>query len=357
MINIVSGNLLEAQVEALVNTVNTEGVMGKGIALQFRQAFPAMFKAYLADCRAGAVSLGKMNVFDLGGLLPSGPRWIINFPTKGHWRSRSRLKDIESGLESLVKTVRELNIKSVAVPPLGCGHGGLDWSDVRPLIERAFARIPDVRVLLFAPAGAPAAADMPNRTESPGLTTGRAALLTLIDEYLKGLLDPNVTLLEIHKLMYFLQEAGQELKLQYEAQQYGPYARNLRHVLIKLEGHMLRGYGDGDDTPDKPIELVNGAVEAARKFLADDTDVQNRIDRVKKLIEGYEDPYGLELLSSVHWVMCRDSSCRDSMDAAIVAVQSWNDRKQQLFKREHLAAAWQRLRRENWATESKSAIH
>src|SRR5882762_1778498 len=125
MIEIVSGNLLEAQVEALVNTVNTEGVMGKGIALQFRQAFPAMFNAYLADCRAGAVTLGKMNVFDLGGLLPSGPRWIINFPTKGHWKSRSRLKDIETGLESLVATVRKLNIKSIAVPPLGCGHGGL----------------------------------------------------------------------------------------------------------------------------------------------------------------------------------------------------------------------------------------
>jgi O-acetyl-ADP-ribose deacetylase (regulator of RNase III) len=357
MIEIVSGNLLEAQVEALVNTVNTEGVMGKGIALQSRQAFPAMFNAYLADCRAGAVTLGKMNVFDLGGLLPSGPRWIINFPTKGHWKSRSRLKDIESGLESLVATVRELNIKSVAVPPLGCGHGGLDWSDVRQLIERAFVPIPDVRVLLFAPAGAPAAADMQNRTESPSLTTGRAALITLIDGYLKGLLDPNVTLLEIHKLMYFLQEAGQELKLKYEAQQYGPYARNLRHVLIKLEGHMLRGYGDGDDKPDKPIELVSGAVEAARQFLAGDTNVHDRMDRVKKLIEGYEDPYGLELLSSVHWVMCQDRNSRDSMHAAIAAVHSWNDRKRQVFKREHLAAAWQRLRRENWATESKSAIH
>jgi len=166
VIEIVSGNLLEARVEALVNAVNTEGVMGKGIALQFRQSFPAMFKAYSADCGADAVTLGKMNVFDLGGLLPSGPRWIINFPTKGHWKSRSRLKDIERGLESLVATVRELNIKSIAVPPLGCGHGGLDWSDVRQLIERAFASIPDVRVLLFAPTGAPAAADMPNRTES-----------------------------------------------------------------------------------------------------------------------------------------------------------------------------------------------
>src|ERR1700733_270632 len=124
MIEIASGNLLHAPVQALVNTVNTEGVMGKGIALQFRQAFPAMFKAYLTDCKAGLVELGKMNVFDLGGLLPTGPRWIINFPTKGHWKARSRLTDIVSGLEDLIATVRELEINSIAVPPLGCGHGG-----------------------------------------------------------------------------------------------------------------------------------------------------------------------------------------------------------------------------------------
>jgi O-acetyl-ADP-ribose deacetylase (regulator of RNase III) len=161
MIEIVQGNLLAAKVDALVNTVNTEGVMGKGIALQFRQAFPAMYKAYVADSKAGRVKLGEMNVFDLGGLLDYGPRWIINFPTKGHWKSRSRLGDIAKGLESLTVTVCDLKIRSIAVPPLGCGHGGLDWNDVRPLIEKAFAKIPEVRALLFAPSGAPAPVDMP----------------------------------------------------------------------------------------------------------------------------------------------------------------------------------------------------
>jgi O-acetyl-ADP-ribose deacetylase (regulator of RNase III) len=357
MIEIVQGNLLAAKVDALVNTVNTEGVMGKGIALQFRQAFPAMYKAYAVDCKAGRVELGRMHVFDLGGLLESGPRWIINFPTKGHWKSRSRLGDISKGLESLISTIRALKIRSIAIPPLGCGHGGLDWNEVRPLIEKAFENSPEVHVQLFAPSGAPAPVDMPNRTKSPELTLGRAALIALIDDYLQGLFDPNVTLLEIHKLMYFLQEAGQELKLNYQAELYGPYALNLRHVLIKLEGHMITGYGDGADDPDKPIELVGGAAEAAREYIAKEAELQARMARVRKLIEGYEDPYGLELLSSIHWVMCRDPDAKVSADAAIDAVYSWNDRKRRMFKREHLAAAWQKLQRENWASESRSAIH
>lgn len=357
MIEIVRGNLLQASVEALVNTVNTEGVMGKGIALQFRRAYPAMFDAYLTDCKAGRVRLGQMHVYDLGGLVSSGPRWIINFPTKGHWRARSHLSDIQSGLTDLVKTIRELGIKSVAIPPLGCGHGGLNWNDVRPVIELAFRDLSDVRALLFAPDGSPDAADMPNRTVEPELTTGRAALIALVDGYLKGLLDPNITLLEIHKLMYFLQEAGQDLKLQYEAQLYGPYARNLRHVLNRLEGHMLTGFGDGSDRPHKPIELVLGAVEKASAYLAEDAQTLARMARVQRLIEGFEDPYGLEVLSSVHWVMCNDRRARDSAEEAVKAVLSWNERKRKLIKPAHIEAAWQRLSHENWATESRSAIH
>ena len=150
MIKFAKGNLLEARVEALVNTVNTVGVMGKGIALQFKGAFPAMFRDYAMACKTGDVRLGKMHVFDLGGLA-GDRRWIINFPTKGHWRERSRLTDIEAGLEDLVDTVRRLEIRSIAIPPLGCGNGGLNWADVRPRIEAAFVRSPDVNVFLFEP--------------------------------------------------------------------------------------------------------------------------------------------------------------------------------------------------------------
>lgn len=150
MVQISQGNLLVAPVDALVNTVNIMGIMGKGIALQFKQAFPAMFRNYEKACKAGEMHLGKTHVFDLGGLA-GGPRWIINFPTKGHWRERSRLPDIETGLEDLVASVLRLGIRSIAIPPLGCGNGGLNWADVRPRIEAAFINLPNVNVLLFEP--------------------------------------------------------------------------------------------------------------------------------------------------------------------------------------------------------------
>ena len=347
MIQLTTGNLLEAPAEALVNTVNTEGVMGKGIALQFKQAYPEMFRAYERACKAGEVRLGKVQVFDLGGLV-GGPRWIINFPTKGHWRGASRLSDVEVGLKDLVATIQRLHIRSIAVPPLGCGNGGLNWDDVRPRIEDALAGLPNVRVLLFAPGHAPEASAMPNRTERPRMTVGQAALIVLIDRYLKGLLDPVVSLLEIHKLMYFLQEAGQPLRLQYEANDFGPYAKNLRQVLIRMEKHFTQGYGDGKDSPTKAIELLPGAVEEAEAFVSEDRDTLSRMDKVAALIEGFEDPYGLELLSSVHWVMRQKPEARDKAEAAVGAVHSWSARKRRVLKPDHIAKAWQRLKQQNW---------
>ncbi|MHB1308582.1 MAG: type II toxin-antitoxin system antitoxin DNA ADP-ribosyl glycohydrolase DarG [Limisphaerales bacterium] len=347
MMELTKGNLLEAPAEALVNTVNTAGIMGKGIALQFKQAYPQMFRAYERDCQAGEVKLGKVQVFDLGGLV-GGPRWIINFPTKGHWRTGSRMADIETGLQDLVATIKRLHIRSIAVPPLGCGNGGLDWNDVRPRIESAFAPLPEVRVLVFAPGGAPEASAMPNRTERPKMTMGQAALIALMDRYLKGLLDPFVSLLEIHKLMYFLQAAGQPLRLRYEAKDFGPYAKNLRQVLIRLEKHYTQGYGDGKDNPTKTIELLPGAVEEAETFLKDDEVIRQRMDRVAELIEGFEDPYGLELLSSVHWVMRGNSEARDSSEVAAAAVHKWNPRKRRVLKKDHLLKAWQRLKEQSW---------
>jgi O-acetyl-ADP-ribose deacetylase (regulator of RNase III) len=166
MITEQSGNLLTAPVDALVNTVNTVGVMGKGIALQFKMAYPAMFADYERAAKAGEVVRGRIHVWSTGAL--DGPQYILNFPTKGHWRGRSRLADIEAGLADLTRVIRELGIRSVALPPLGCGQGGLDWCDVAPRIRAAFAELPEVQGLLFAPSGAPAASRMPNATARPG---------------------------------------------------------------------------------------------------------------------------------------------------------------------------------------------
>lgn len=149
MIEFKMGDILAEDVEALVNTVNCVGIMGRGIALQFKRAYPENFSSYEAACRRQDVVPGRMLVFETGQL--TNPRYIINFPTKRHWRGKSRIEDIESGLEALVAEIEGRGIRSVAIPPLGAGLGGLDWADVWARIERALRRLPDVRVVVFEP--------------------------------------------------------------------------------------------------------------------------------------------------------------------------------------------------------------
>jgi hypothetical protein len=186
------------------------------------------------------------------------------------------------------------------------------------------------------------------------MTSGQAALLVLADRYLAGMLDPFLSLLAIHKLLYFLQQTGQSLRLQYEAHDHGPYARNLRQVLIRMEKHYTQGYGEGKDDPKKTIELLPGAVEEAREFLKDDEQIRERMELVSALIDGFEDPYGLELLSSLHWVMQKLPEARTSVDVAVNAVHDWNDGKRQRLKSEHLRKAWERLKAQHWDRVSSS---
>ena len=286
MVELTRGNILKAEAEALVNTVNCVGFMGKGIALQFKKAYPENFEDYRKACAAGEVQPGRMHIFELRSML--NPKFVINFPTKRDWRANSRYEDIEAGLKALVTDVRRLGITSIAVPPLGCGLGGLDWNRVRPMIETAFVALPSVRVLLYEPAGAPEARQMPVRTTRPHLTIARALFIRLMDLYASQ--SYRLTLLEIQKLAYFLQEAGQPLRLRYEAGHYGPYAPNLNKVLEALERHYTSGYGDSQK-PDVEIELLPGAAEEANAFLAGHGDEHRRLERVSSLIEGFETPY------------------------------------------------------------------
>lgn len=337
MIDHGEGNLLDANVEALVNTVNTVGVGGKGIALQFRQAYPENFKAYAQACKRGDVVPGRMFTYDLGRL--DLPRYIINFPTKRHWRGKSRIGDIESGLVDLVATIRELGITSIAIPPLGCGNGGLAWTQVRPLIEQALAQVPDVRALVYDPEGAPAQDEMTVRTKRPDLTAMRAAVLALFDEYL--LPDYRLSALEAQKLTYFLQACGQPLKLEFVKGQFGPYAEKLNHALQSLEGHYIRGYGDR--TQEMQLYLLPGAAEAAQEFLATDPAAGKHVDEAATVVEGFETPYGLELLSTVHWAN-HDIASTD-VDAVTEYVRDWTPRKGSIFTREHVERALKHLAR------------
>jgi len=343
MIHYVRGNILKAEADALVNTVNCVGVMGRGIALQFKEAFPDNFKAYVAACSRGEVQPGRLFVFETD--LLTKPRYIINFPTKRHWRGKSRIEDIEAGLAALVDEIRSRHIRSIAIPPLGSGLGGLDWAEVRQRIESALGDLPEVEVIVFEP-GYGVTDNRPNRsTPVPRMTAGRAALVSLMNRYLAALLDPIVTLLEVHKLMYFLQEAGEPLRLRYVKASYGPYAENLRHLLRAIEGHLITGYTDEGDTPGRPLQLVPGAVRDAETFLASQPATLQRFERVVHLVEGYETPFGLELLATVHWVSVKEGA--REMKEIVEGVRSWNQRKRQ-FTPAQIELAAQRLREQGW---------
>ncbi|MBQ1027470.1 macro domain-containing protein [Micromonospora sp. C95] len=347
MIILSHGNLLTAEADALVNTVNTVGVMGKGIALQFKRAYPANYAAYRAACAKNEVRLGRMFVFDSTRL--GSRRYVINFPTKAHWRANSKLSDIQAGLADLVRVVRERQITSIAVPALGCGNGGLDWDEVRPAIEQAFAELPEVQVLLFPPEGAPDPAEMPVTTEKPSLTPGRATMLRAIDGYLQRAraLEPRdgVTLLEIQKIAYFLQVLGQPLRLEFARGRYGPYAENLNHVLDRLEGHYLTGFGDRSARVEElqPIRLTADATEAvASWWAAQGSAPPDALEQLSLLVDGFEAPYSLELLATVHYAATQHPPTSDLAELT-ERVRSWSGRKARLFTRPHIKLAYDRL--------------
>ncbi len=324
------GDILSENAEAIVNTVNCVGIMGRGIALQYKKAFPENYEAYKAACDRNEIQPGKVFVFDTGRL--TNPRYIINFPTKRHWRGTSRLEDVDIGLRALADQIRARKIKSIAIPPLGSGLGGLDWGVVRSRIEQALSSFDNVDVIVFEPRKDPEASEVVRNRKAPDMTAGRAALVGLMERYIGGLLDPFVSLLEIHKLMYFMQEAGEPLRLKYIKALYGPYAENLRHVLNSIEGHLVSGYADGGDNPKKAIQLVPGASKDAQEFLESKKDTSSRFNRVSELVDGFETPFGLELLSTVHWIAKQENirNCENIIEQT----HAWNSRKRQFSERQ-----------------------
>ena len=337
MLRFTTGDILAEDAEALVNTVNCVGVMGRGVALQFKKAFPENFRAYAKACQRGEVKLGAMFVFQTGTL--TNPRTIINFPTKRHWRGNSRIEAIDAGLKDLGHVIREHGIRSIALPPLGCGLGGLDWGIVRPRIEEALASFNNLDVVVFEPQRASDAQTVVRSPEAPKMTPARAALVGLMDRYLQCLLDPFVTLLEVHKLMYFMQVAGEPLKLRFKKERYGPYAENLRHVLRLVEGHFISGFADGGDTPGKPLELLPHAVKEAEAVLnqSEAHATRQRFKRVAALVEGFESSFGLELLSTVHWILEHGSP--KSQDELVASIYGWNTHKKCFSPRQIALAA------------------
>lgn len=349
MIDSGTGDLLDAQTEALVNTVNCVGVMGKGIALQFKRRYPQVFKAYKKACDSGDVRVGKMLPIQTGEMV--GPQWVINFPTKQHWRSPSRLEWIEDGLSDLRRVIDELGIKSIAIPPLGAGNGGLDWSCVEPLIREAFSDRADVEVVLYAPTrGRQRNVDAVQRQLR--VTRGRALVLALIDQYVaqRAVVDPTAgqgaSHLEIQKLLYFATIFAPNRRMTFAQGKYGPYSEAARHALADMEGQFIEGYGDGDDKvlALRPIAVTSGGRAQMRAYLelAESEGVNRTVRDVLGTVEGFESPYGVELLATTHWVATHEGA--RSPQAATMAVRRWSERKGRLFTEFHVSRALEHLK-------------
>ncbi|WP_051912946.1 macro domain-containing protein [Kutzneria albida] len=352
------GNLLRQDVEALVNPVNCVGVLGKGLALQFKRAFPEIVGPYERACAAGEVTPGSVHVVDRGE--GQRPRWVLNVPTKRHWRNPSQFEDVVSGASALADTVRALGIRSVAVPPLGCGNGGLEWADVRPALVAALGDL-DVDVVLFAPAGAPAPADMPNRSQAPELTTERAALLALMADFLRGsapfrIADRSDALarIEIQKLVYLAQVHEGKSRYTFVRARYGPFSHGLERELKEWEGHYVLGYGDATDKvlELRPIVLIPEAVQKADAAVDEAT--ARTIKEVLRLVEGWESTYELELLATTLFTFLEGSA--GSSAEAHAVISGWSHIPAQVFTSRHVDLAWNHLRQAGWLAESVPAV-
>ena len=296
MIHYTTGNILKSAAEALVNTVNTEGVMGKGLALQFKKRFPDNFKAYEKACKSGQIVIGKM--FSYVENLLTGRKVIINFPTKASWRSKSDLSSISLGLEDLANVLKEQSISSVAVPPLGCGLGGLSWNLVKSEIERILAPHKEFDVYVYEPLQGNTF--LPMSSNNSRLTETKAAVLVAFRRYMQYALATSITYVEAQKLCYFLQTMGLPLKFSYKPYRYGPYTDQLPNLLGPMEGVWITGYHDHTINAFDTFELLDNAIDAESMLTKEN---KLHLERTFDLIEGYEDPFGMELLATIHWLM------------------------------------------------------
>lgn len=350
MIHYVKGDLLESDAQALVNTVNTVGVMGKGIALQFREAFPTNYRRYLDACRHKMFHIGEVLVTEDTNIA-TGNKIIVNFPTKTHWKMPSEYSYIEQGLVSLKKEIENRNIHSIAIPPLGSHNGGLDWLIVKKMIVEALDGL-DCDVLLYEPSDV---IIEKMKSERVKLTPARAMLLMLLGDMISN--GEFVSVFAAEKNIYFLQRFGAKnvFKIDFKPYYYGPYSGGkVAHVLYRMNGSYIKGMGGMENRPFDYLWLIDGAESEARQYLDSHENKQLRVicDKTMHFLQGYYSNYSLELLSSVDYLLETVPSLknwrRDDVDTVLDIIEQeildWSLRKQQMFKRNLLADALEYLR-------------
>jgi O-acetyl-ADP-ribose deacetylase (regulator of RNase III) len=353
MIRFTQGNILEADVDAVVNTVNTVGVMGKGIALMFKEKFPENYKAYEAACKDGEVQIGRMFVTTSPEL--TGPRWVINFPTKKHWRHPSKLEWIAAGLKDLRKVIEEKGIRSIAIPPLGSGNGGLEWSEVRQVIEESLGDMVDVEVVVYEPT--PKYQNVAKGRGVEKLTPARAIIAEMIRRY--GVLGLECSILEVQKLAWVLSRViarcglKDPLRLSFSADKFGPYADKMRHLLNALDGSYLHCEKRVADA--SPFDAVHFDTEMQERLSAyfvtsDGAPFVEAVNKTDQLIDGFQSPLGMEALTTVDWLLERQHA-EPTLIGIRQALNQWPGgegaaiRKQRLFSDKLLDASIERLKK------------
>lgn len=340
MIKFNKGNLLSSDAKALVNTVNTVGVMGKGIALQFKNRYPHNYTVYKEACKKGTFTVGQVLVVEDGDLM--NRKLIVNFPTKAHWKGNSTYEYVRSGLKALREAIVSYNIDSIAIPPLGCGNGGLDWSIVKPMIVQELNDL-DVDIRIYEPNREIKSILL--KEEAPKeakLTPARAMLLYLLFYY--EAVGEQSSLFVANKLAYFLQRSGEPLRLKFEAHHYGPYAVQLNHVLLYLNGVYLSGMEQNTIKPFEAIQLNYSKFEEVKNYIETvlSYEQKQRLESVLGLIIHFESTFSLELLATVDYIM--DHHKTEDISAILGKISQWSNRKTDLFKPEYVSIAVNHLK-------------
>ncbi|MEA5137713.1 type II toxin-antitoxin system antitoxin DNA ADP-ribosyl glycohydrolase DarG [Arcicella rigui] len=324
MTKYIIGNILESDAAALVNTVNTQGVMGKGIALQFKKAFPNNFKQYVDACKNDKIAIGKLFVTQ-DNSLSTGEKIIINFPTKDDWRKPSEYSFVEEGLDDLISVIKNYQIKSIAIPPLGAGNGGLKWEKVKRIIEQKLNHL-DTDIFVYEPTSEIKEQLAKERAK---LTDARALLLYVLFDLVKN--GEYVSEFSSEKICYFLQRFGAKkyFKLDFEPKFYGPYSGKVRFVLNALNGSYLMGYSDMSKKPFEPITLVGDGYDAIRKYVESNQELLTIALKTTEFLEGFYSDFALEQLSSIDFIITKQNTFDET--TIIQKLEEWSDRKRSLF--------------------------
>ena len=341
MIHFTKGNLMTSSAGALVNTVNTVGVMGKGIALQFKEEFPKNFLTYKEACSSGDLTPGKLLI--TRELNSNGEeKIIINFPTKLHWRNPSKYEYITEGLKVLPTVISEHNIKSIAIPPLGCGNGGLDWNIVKEMIEYALKDV-ECEIYIYEPnTEIKQALQAKSKNKEVKLTPSRG-LITYAMYYYDSL-GENCSLFVANKLAYFLQRNGSKTfaKIKFTAHHYGPYSSQIDHIIYDLNGSYIKGFEQMSATAFEPLAMQYDRINEVSEYIRTlDKAEQNSLKETIRLISGFESTLALEVLATVDFI--RHNNPGITIEGTINAIHNWSNRKTKLFKNEYIQIAYDHL--------------